>query len=72
MSVMLFYDHIKPYISNMTQVKASLICTYWREFWENPDKFKDTDLPKIISDWAEKESQNIVYDEWGGYRRIGR
>lgn len=69
---MLWYEHIEPYIPNMTQLKARLIASYWREFWENPDRFKGTNLPKIISDWVETEVKNGSYNEWGEFRRLGR
>ena len=69
MDTKMFYDHITPYIPNMTQLKAYLISEYWREFWENPRQFKDTDLPKIITDWVEREIQNGSRNEWGKFER---
>lgn len=60
---------IKKYIPDITQEKARLISSNWREFWDHPDRYKNTDLPQIISDWVNEEIKHWHYDEYYDWRR---
>lgn len=52
-------DRLKPYLPNivLTNKKAQLISYWWREFYENPERYKDTPIPHIIEEWLNARNQ---------------
>lgn len=47
---------------NITRGQIEVIHDYWRVFYENPEKYKGTELEKMVFEWLEGEGKEIV--EW--------
>ncbi len=57
-----FYVLEKMYGLNWGESEA--ICQYWRVFYEDPEKYKGTEVEKMVLDWVKNGDGAKIAEEW--------
>ena len=56
-----YQDMVFHKLYNVDWAETDAIHMYWREFYENPEKYKGTELEKIVLRWVKNgEGKQIV------------
>ena len=58
----------KLYKLNWGETEA--IRQYWRIFYDNPEKYKDTELEKMVLEWVENGEGKQIAIRWNESVRI--
>lgn len=69
MSVKLWQDSVIGEQIHASRAEVRAISSWWRVYFENPEKYKDSELERIILDWLRNgDGKEIVEayeeDEW--------